>query len=92
MPLFHVRCGKCGIEEDRLAKTGAEAVQKPCACAAKMKRKARGASAQVVERLDNGGMPRALERLADAERLHQERAAAADPLAGGCAYELPKPR
>jgi hypothetical protein len=90
LPLFHVQCGKCGAEDDRLAPTGADAVKEPCACRAKMRRKARGPSTAVMERLDNGAMPRAVERLADAERLHKERAANADPLAGGAQFEIPK--
>jgi hypothetical protein len=43
-----------------------------------------------MERLDNGAMPRAVERLADAERLYADRAAKADPLAGGAKFDLPK--
>jgi hypothetical protein len=36
-----------------------------------------------MEKLDNGSMVRAVERLADAERLAKERAKNSDPLAGG---------
>ena len=39
-----------------------------------MERNPSGASSQAVERLDNGLMPKAVERIADAERLYKERA------------------
>ena len=56
----------------------------PCVrCGTVMERYAEGATASVVETLDNGAMARRLTRPADAERLHRERVAAADPLAGG---------
>jgi hypothetical protein len=42
-----------------------------------------GVSSSVKEILDNGAMAKSLERFADAERLHDERAKNADPLAGG---------
>lgn len=48
-----------------------------------MDREATGPSTQTMERLDNGAMPKALERLANAEELYADRAAKADPLAGG---------
>jgi hypothetical protein len=38
-------------------------------------REANPPSAQVMERLDNGAMPKVLERLADAENLFRDRAA-----------------
>jgi hypothetical protein len=51
-------------------------------CGGPLHRAGLGPSTQVVERLDNGLMPRALERLADAERLFEEREREADQMAG----------
>lgn len=87
LPLYHLRCIACKKTEDRIAASVAEAGL--CACGGKRKRAASGPYTQVMERLDNGAMPRVLERLADAERLHADRAKNADPLAGG-GTELPK--
>lgn len=64
---------------------------RPCSCGrGKIRRAAVGPTTQALETLDNGAMPRAVTRLTDAERLHRDRAAGADPLAGGATYELPK--
>ncbi len=49
----------------------------PCktpGCAGILERKAQPPTTQITETLDNGLMPRKLERLADAERIHEERA------------------
>jgi hypothetical protein len=52
----------------------------PCTkCGGGVKRTPRPPTAFVKERLDNGIMPRAVERPADAERLYHERARK-DPL------------
>lgn len=50
---------------------------KPCGkpdCGGKWVREPTGATSQVYERLDNGLMPKAVERPKDAERLYKERA------------------
>jgi hypothetical protein len=47
-----------------------------------MRRVVAGPSTSIVERLDNGAMPKAVERYSDAERIFKERHEAADPLAG----------
>jgi hypothetical protein len=52
-------------------------------CGGKCKRLVKGPSSQVMEKLDNGSMVRAVERLANAEILAQDRAKNSDPLAGG---------
>jgi len=84
VPLFCLVCTSCGEATNRLADTAPAALQKPCTkCQGVMKRQPKGVSSQVMEKLDNGAMPRAVERLADAERLYNERAANSDPLAGG---------
>lgn len=85
MPLFKLRCSSCAAPASRLADSWRDvvALQLRCSCGAQFRRAATGPSTQKVERLDNGAMPRAVERLADAERLFKDRADAADPLAGG---------
>lgn len=74
MPVFDFLCENCQKELRVLRKAMPESV--PCdTCKAAMKRKAAGggASARIVEVLDNGLMTRRVERLADAERLFKER-------------------
>ncbi len=48
-----------------------------CQCGSEMVRAVSGPSATVKEKLDNGYMPRALERFSEAERLFRERASEA---------------
>ena len=52
-------------------------------CGAATERCAIGPGVAVMETLDNGAMSRTLTRYADAERLHAERRATADPNSGG---------
>jgi ribosomal protein S27E len=81
--LYRLACQACGAKTARLAPSYS-AVPKDCgSCGGVLARAPTGPSTQVMERLDNGAMPRAVERLADAERLYEERARASDPLAGG---------
>jgi predicted RNA-binding Zn-ribbon protein involved in translation (DUF1610 family) len=83
MALFRITCDSCGLKAARLGDTEADALKKSCpSCGSQVKREATGLSATLKECLDNGVMPRALERLADAERLYRDRAQASDPLAG----------
>jgi hypothetical protein len=86
MALFHLVCG-CGKTSKVLAPTWNDIIQekKTCSCGLEMIRSGTGPGATKMERLDNGGMARAVERLADAERLFQERVKNSDPLAGGVA-------
>lgn len=84
MPMFNLVCSICLVADERIADTAKDAMSTNCtACGVgMMRRRATGPGARKVETLDNGLMPRAVERLADAERLTQERKASADPLAG----------
>ena len=86
MPLFNLACEGCGKKSRILAASWGSVSQERLrcdACPGVLRRAATGVSSQAVERLDNGLMPKAVERLADAERLFQERAKNSDPLAGG---------
>jgi putative FmdB family regulatory protein len=73
MPLYRYRCSVCELDVTRIH--GAkERPELACAeCGGTLVRNPRGPSTQVVEKLDNGAMGRAVERLADAERLYHER-------------------
>ncbi len=75
MPLFRFVCIECALKAARFLSPTEARLPLPCTqCAGKMKRDVQVPSMQVVERLDNGLMPRAVERLADAERLFKDRA------------------
>lgn len=56
--------------------------RKKCKCGGELCRTGNGPSTSVYETLDNGAMVKAVERLADVERLMKERNDAADPIAG----------
>lgn len=76
MPLFNLTCPTCHKSVKRLM-TPKEFKDCPpmcLECAVKLVREARGPSNRVVERLDNGVMPRAVERLFNAEELFAARA------------------
>ena len=69
MPLFYFSC-KCGTTTRKLLPISQAEIQ--CQCGQVAARVASGGSSKVVETLDNGLMPKSLERLADAERLFSE--------------------
>lgn len=80
MPLYNFKCsGSCRttrrkiLEPDKLNTIIGKTCWKPD-CGGVWERDPTGPTNQVYERLDNGLMPRAVERLADAERLFKERA------------------
>ena len=79
MPLFTLRCDACGRERRRILPRSPE--PEPCGgeCSGQLRRAPAGPSQNVVERLDNGSMVKALERPAEAERLYRERADPAKP-------------
>lgn len=86
MPVFHCKCVKCGSEKRVWSDIGWSEIKVEklfCPCGYLMGRAQLGPSASKLETLDNGWMARSVERLSDAERLFKERAANADPLAGG---------
>lgn len=78
MPAYLFECPVCHSPQRKIlspeeAKDGNIPCQK-AGCAGKLRRKIKGPSTQITETLDNGLMPRRLERLADAERIFEERA------------------
>lgn len=77
MPLFHYKCDACGEQRRRLLVAARGNEVWPCpqpGCGGAMRRAPKPPTTNVAERLDNGLMPRAVERPADAERLYHERA------------------
>lgn len=75
MPLYNFVCSKCGTKKRRIFSVEESKKPQPCPqCKADMERDQTGPTRQVMERLDNGLMPRAVERLSEAERLYKERA------------------
>lgn len=81
MALFRFNCSMCKANPiAQFGLTAAQALVKAKAvycpkCGARMVRIVKPPTSQVVERLDDGHMIRAVERPAEAERLYKERAA-----------------
>ena len=87
MPLFNLRCSTCGDTKRLLvAVKSFDDISKDllfcCKCKVEMARCGKGPSTSVKEVLDNGAMPRAVERFHDIEDTMRERHLNADPLAG----------
>lgn len=74
MPIFNLICRKCKATS-RSMRDSIEKVNRSCACGGKLKRNPSPPSTQVKETLDNGLMPKSVERLVNAEQLNRERAA-----------------
>lgn len=76
MPLYHFECPVC-MEKTRKILSLKVYRQRKVACKncnCELSRVVEPPTSQVMETLDNGLMPKKLERLADSERLHHERA------------------
>ena len=71
MAWFSYKCPKCGIFKKSLIKRYKEVMCPNCAETSKAVLKA--SSVQVIERLDNGAMARAVERLHNIEDIMEER-------------------
>lgn len=69
MPLFNYKC-KCGMT--RRVMVDLEPDSMLCKCGLQMDRNYGAVSSQQTEVLDNGWMPRRIERLAKAEDLHHD--------------------
>lgn len=76
MAMYCYKCSTCGATARFLADPATKQGLVPClaSCGGAMERDQRGPSSRVTEVIDTGGMPRSLERLADAERIYKERA------------------
>jgi hypothetical protein len=75
MPLYYFKCASACGREVRLILTPAQAgAENICPdCKNVLKRAPKPPTANVVETLDNGHMPRRVERPADVERLIADR-------------------
>lgn len=86
MPLFNVKCPnghKSSILTFESSFDKIPSVKKKCKeCGEEMVRDGTGPTSSVKEKLDNGLLVRAVERLAETERLYQERNSKADENAG----------
>jgi DNA-directed RNA polymerase subunit RPC12/RpoP len=74
MPLYYFKCVACDATLKYMMDPDQVKDARCKQCEGKIKRQPRAPSTQVMERLDNGVMKRALERLSNAEELHKERA------------------
>lgn len=75
MPIYNYVCPKCGAKKARLRAPKDENLKATCTnCPADMVRDRGGPSSRVVEIRDNGIMGKAVEQVADAERIYYERA------------------
>jgi hypothetical protein len=92
MPLFNLKCPACGSGERVFRNAGwksnGDDPVRCRFCRTVMNREVQPPSTSVKETIDNGVMPKALERPADAERLHKERIQTEDALRKG----LPPPK
>lgn len=75
MPSFTFQCQKCEQVVKRLLPAGDRKKPQvhPGECGGALVRVGTGPTVLVKETLDNGAMPRAVERLKDAEELYRER-------------------
>lgn len=73
MPLYNFVCPDCGKKSRAILKPEQAKDERLCECGQTLKRDVQGPTTKVVERLDNGLMPRAVERLAETDRLIRER-------------------
>jgi hypothetical protein len=78
MPMYRCRCKACGKSIRKLLSIEVyQSGKLPLHdCGGELTREATGPTTRVVEVLDNGIMPRKVERLAEAPRMAHERAVA----------------
>jgi DNA-directed RNA polymerase subunit RPC12/RpoP len=74
MPLYHYICSKCFESDRRLLSVEEGKKYQLCKrCSYQLIRVPQPPSTHVKEILDNGAMPKAVERFSEAERLNKER-------------------
>jgi DNA-directed RNA polymerase subunit RPC12/RpoP len=75
VPIFNYRCPQCSNNVRRHLSNPEDGKREMFCpkCNEKLDRAPTPPDPHVIERLDNGAMPRAVERFADAERLMKER-------------------
>ena len=70
MPIYFYLCPNCGLTIIRVLKQ--EEPTTPCDCGTDAKRTPKAPTTRITETLDNGVMVKKVERLADAEQIHDE--------------------
>lgn len=74
MPLYYFKCSGCKSEFRKILEPlQAKYHEIFCPCGGKVTRLPKAPTTKVVETLDNGLMPKKLERLSEAERIFKER-------------------
>jgi hypothetical protein len=77
MPVFYFECPVCHMPDRMILSPEEGKGDVPCRapdCSGKLKRTRKAPTTRITETLDNGLMARSLERLADAEKIHHDRA------------------
>lgn len=74
MPLYHFICPSCGAKLRKLLTPEVAEQPRICTCGEELVRDPQPPTTQAVETIDTGRSQRAVTRLADAERLFNERA------------------
>lgn len=75
MPLYYYRCAKCDRVDRNLLSVEDSKLPQACKeCSETMERSPEPPSVRATEILDNGFMPRRIERLVNAEALFKDRA------------------
>ena len=72
MAAFYFTCKVCQKPQRRIVRAE-EVPTLTCECGGQLERTPSPPTTQVMETLDNGAMPRRVERLSEAERLFKER-------------------
>ena len=73
MPSYRFSCPKCNKDVNRVMSSPEGKEIKCRTCQSVMTRSVTGPTSRIVETRDNGIMPRAVEQIADVERIVKER-------------------
>lgn len=76
MPLYRYKCTVCGDVKSSFREDGVSIKCLVQGCEGEFKRDANPPTTTLYERIDNGLMPKAVERLDDIERMSRERSKA----------------
>lgn len=76
MPIYNFACSDCFKKERKLLQPTETKGQTCKECSGELVREAKAPSTQVMETIDNGLMPRKVERLKDTVELFRDRAKA----------------
>jgi len=74
MPLYKYKCPTCGLQARRILLARQKDEPQTCVCGERLERDPSPPSSHVREVVDNGMMPRAVDRFSKAEELYKNRA------------------